>query len=663
MTPPARSLLNELLRKAPLLRRRILLLLIAGVPLLFLRIAYDPVNVPKLSLLTAGVGVVLGLRVAEMVLKVDARSLKRLMVPAFALGGVLIVGWLFSPYKSWALFGHYPRFTGLIPYLVAILFGVLVADAFAGRAIQIAWALMGAGGVAGMYALIQRVGLDPFSWSVKGSEAEVVASTLGNANFAGAFLAIVIPIGIGVWASDPARRRWSVPLIGLAVIGCGATSSQIAWVAALAGIAIVAGALMVERWRFAPLVGAVAAVTILLAVVGTIAATSVFGPSSMVPDTIERRGEWWKAAVAMSADSPLVGRGPGAFAVEHSRYRTLDDARQVNFDITDDPHSTFLSFLTGAGAIGGIGFLVGMTWIARVGWTSRGEVLAAAFFGGTVAYTIQSLASVDTIALRVAFWSVVAGLVTSRLSLDDQRPKRPVKGRRTRSSRDESVKRLPLIVVGAGIALGGFWWSFGALQSDVRFLSGQNELTDGEVQTGQQHVEEAIAFRGEYVYRREYGRDLGAVSIALAEAGEVEIAQTFRSDAEEAFGYTEDFPHSNSIVDYARFLRDWNSYDSSTGPRAVDLYARAARLDPRNRALLSEASDFAVSIRSYRDVVNIIRPSVEEIGDAGLWGRLALAYAHLGEDQLAQEAIDRTLELAPEDPVAAKAQAVLSRGN
>lgn len=648
-----------LVSRAAELRRRLLLITIAGVPLLILPNTYDPINVPKLSLLMAGVSLAAALRIAEVGVGVDPRSLKRLMVPALALSGALIFGWLLSPYKGWALLGPYPRFTGLLPYLVAIVFGVLVADAFAGRAREVGWALLVAGGVAGVYALIQFVGLDPFSWSVKEAEARVISSTLGNPNFAGAFLAIVLPLGVGMWLTDPAGRRWSGALTGITFLGLVATSSQVAWAAGLAGVSIVAGAALVRRWSTAPRAAIAVVGVVLVTVIGAIALSAVAGPSELVPDTVERRAEWWKAATSMFVDSPMTGRGPGAFAVDHSRYRTLEDARQVGFDITDDPHSLFLSLLTGGGVVGGLAYVIAMGWLVRYGLRVRDVVFPAAFFGAVVAYMTQSLASVDTVALRASFWAVAAGLVTSTLPLERAGRTRSKSRRRPGPESPAPGKTLPFLIAGGAIAVVGVWWTMGSLFSDIRFQSGQIAIDEGDFDRGSADTERAIGFRGDYFFRREYGRDLHRLAMALAEAGEDEAAQRFFQKARETLAFTEDFPHSNSVVDHARLLSDWSRFGGDTRD-AVAQYERAAELDPMNPVLLEEASAFSLSSSAFEATVEILDRSVALIDSATLWGRLGLAQAWLGDESGAQTSIDKALGLDPQQAEALEAQDVLS---
>ena len=153
---------SYVLEKGPSLRRGILLGLVGGLPLLFWRPAQDPFNVPKFAVLVFGLGVVVAVRIFELLQGAERSSLTRLMVPAAAFVAPLLIAWLFSPYKYFELFGRQGRLQGLIPYMLVVLFGVLLADAFGDSPRQIAWAFTLAGaGVAG-YSLIQYLQADPF---------------------------------------------------------------------------------------------------------------------------------------------------------------------------------------------------------------------------------------------------------------------------------------------------------------------------------------------------------------------------------------------------------------------------------------------------------------------------------------------------------------------
>ena len=643
---------ETLLREGPRIRRWILVALVALVPLLFLRTLNDPINVPKLGLLIVGVSIVLSIRVAEGLQTRDFEGLKSMWVPAAALAAALLVGWIFSPYKGWALWGVYPRLLGLLPYLFVIAFGILLADAFRGDASPVAWALASAGGIAGAYAAIQFLGLDPFSWSVKGDEAasDLVVSTLGNPNFAGAFFAIALPISLGVIFLHPERRPIASVVAAFIVIGWVVAGSQAGWAAGVAGLAVFGGYALATRWRLAKVAGILVATAMAASVVGVIVLSIADVGVSKIPATVQRRGDWWEAAVDMAAGSPLVGRGPNVFALEHSQHRTEEDVRQSGLDITDDPHSVFLSFLTSAGLFGGIGYLIAAVWVVKRASGAQPGLMAAAILGSLTAYFIQSLASVDTVALRTVGWTTLAGFVISTTPVGVVTP-RSRSGRR--KERHLPLRSLPGVALVTVMGLAGIWVGAQLIFSDARFRHAADLLNEGQGEPALRAYEESISFNGNIFYRRAYGNLLGDLAVGLGAEGE-----PFIEKARAAFDFVHVLPQVNATLDYARTLKDWAAVEPSAAQEAVEIYALAVRYDPIDTVLLGEASGAALELEAHDEVIAILEPVVERLDQGSLWGNLALAQARLGDREAALQSAQRALALAPTNAAAIEAQGI-----
>lgn len=647
-----------LLEEAPRWRRLLLLIVCGGIPLLFLRNLSDPINVPKLGVLIAGVSIVASIRAAEVLQTKDVRGLRLLWVPATALAAPLVIGWLFSPYKGWAVWGVYPRLLGLLPYLFVILFGVLLADAFRGDAVPVAWALTTAGGIAGAYATIQFLGLDPFEWSVKGTEASgLVVSTLGNPNFAGAFFAIVLPIAVTLFLLRPDRRPVAGVATILIVVGWVAAGSEAAWAGGFGGLVVVVGFFLRGRWRFARIAAAWAVGAIVVVVVGSVLVGMTDRGESRIPATIQRRGDWWEAASSMAADSPLVGRGPNAFALEHSLYRTPEDVRQVGLDITDDPHSVFLSFLTGAGVFGALGYLVAVAWVIRSAWGSSVEgFLAGGFLAGLTAYFIQSLVSIDTVALRVAGWTALAAFVAAKAPGVAVAAKSNSKKKRAAR---EPLRGLPVLAILVIAALGGVWLGASLISRDAALRHASNLLADGEGQAALEEYEKAVSFPGNVYYRRIYGNVLGRVAVA---AGDVD-GQPFIEQARESFSFVHHLPQVHAAFDYADTLKEWAAVEPDAKDEAADAYVLAASYDPIDSLALAKAASGLLELEANERVVTFLEPIVSSREDAELWGQLALAQARLGDVVAAEDSLARALALDPSQPAALQAEAVLEESS
>lgn len=645
-----RSARNVLMTWGPKTRRAILLILVVGVPLLFLRILNDPINVPKLGLLMIGVSIAGAIRLAEALQERDVGGLRLLVLPAAAISLPLTVAWVFSPYRGWALWGSYPRFLGLLPYLFVVIFGVLLADAFRSRPLQVAWALLAAGAASGTYALIQFVGLDPFAWSLKGDETSgLVVGTLGNSNFAGAFFAIVIPVGTALLVVDHEHRWWALGLTAATAGGWAAAGSQAAWAAGVVGLLVMTSLGLGSSTRVR-VAGLVAAAAIALAVVGAVAASAAGLGDSAIPLTIQRRAEWWQAAASMAKTSPIVGRGPNSFAIEHPRHRTVEDVRQSGLDITDDPHSVVMSFVTAAGFLGLGGYLIAIGWgIRRAVSVRMGDLPGAAFAGALAAYLVQSWVSIDTVALRVAGWTALAGLAAAAAPGTATVPR----GRKKRETR-RSLRAVPAVVTTGLVGLVGVWAGANLMLADARFRHAGALVREGEGDAAVAAYERAIAFSGNIDYRRAFGNLLGRVAVGAGESG-----QQFIVRAHEAFSFVEDVPHVNSLIDYARVMHAWSQVEPDAAWESLDLYLRAVSHDPLDGLLLLEASDVALEEAEYEAVVGMLQPLPDQLYTGPLWGNLALAEAKLGHEDEARLALDQALLLAPTDQSATEAAAIL----
>ena len=591
--PRRTGVTSRILGDGPKWRSALMLGLVAAAPPLFIRTLNDPFNIPKLTLLILVLSVVLGLRLFDISQGGSPSGLRWLSAPGLALSVPLIVGWLATPYKGWALWGNYPRFLGLVPYLVTVLFGVLLVDACRREILRLAWALVGGGALVGAYAIVQVVGLDPLTWGAE----RVAASSMGNPNFTGAFLGMCLPVGLGLAAHDRVRNRaafgFLLPIVG----GWVVAQSAGGWAAGLAGSFVVGGALLSRRWDRARIVGLVCAGAFACLAVGAVIWTMAGPEGERGLATAARRGDWWAGAARMAAEHPLVGRGPGVFGLEGPRFRTEEDARQ-SFDFTDDPHSLPLTFLTSGGVLGLAGLAIGAGWLMKEG--SRlpaGESLGQGFFGGVVAYLLQALVSIDTVGLRVGFWAVAAGLVISRLDSGASDP--PPAVTKTRRSSQPAPARVPAAIAGPVLALlaaAGIWWGVRFAVADATILHAVHLLQEGRGDEALRTFDEALAFRDEPHYRRVKANQLGRITLALAEQGSESLAEHFFEETEQAWAYTQHLPHAGAAIDHARFLYAWSLRHPERREEAIALFERAVELDPQNPGLRLEAAEASESL-------------------------------------------------------------------
>lgn len=637
------------LNKGPLVRRRLLLALIAGVPLIFSRFTNDPINVPKLTLLTTGLGLVLALRLVESLQGAPMRGLDRLAVPALAVALPLSVGWLLAPYKGWSFVGEYGRYQGLLPYLLVILLGVLVADAFDHSNIhQVAWALLIGGGVAGAYAIVQRLGLDPFTWALAGGASNDISSTLGNSNFTGGFLAMVLPLAVGLFVVDPPRRLPVAVLGAIAAVGWMVAESQGAWAAGLAGLIVTAGFLASGRARWAGVAAIAAAAVIALAVAGTVVNDLDQPPTVKgAPSTAAVRAFAWGAAWRQFTSDPWSGNGPNSFALLGVQHRSLEDAITFDTNFPDDPHSVPLSFATAAGILGLIGFGVLIASVLYRGFKiGPDNPMGVALFGAAIAYLIQALVSLDEIAIRMAFWTAIGGMTASLVNPPDK-ARKPARRKRGGKAAEPPLRRIPAVVAVSLIPLVAIWWSGRVVLADARIHWGISAFNGGDLARGLETMEAAVALRPDPNYRWRLGQEVGAAATKLKDASMFQTAVA-------SFDYLAGLPHYQGLIARARVLDGWRAVDQSFEERAVTAYRELVRIDPLNPHLRVQAADVFADAGRLEEALMVLEPAIEEAGGyvAAVWGELAVLRYDLEDFDGAEQAMRKALALDPTDPQA-----------
>ncbi|MCA1572554.1 MAG: O-antigen ligase family protein [Chloroflexi bacterium] len=604
-----------ILEHGPRVRRLVLLGMIAAIPLVIVRMVNDPINVPKLTLLMVGTTVVAAIRAAELTQGASRGGLDRMALPGLFLAAPLLLAWLVNPHRGWTLFGEYGRFQGLVPYLVFIAFGVLVADAFAGQTRPLLW--------------------------------ERPRRTLA-------------------WAGAAATAA-----------GLAASISQGAWAAGVAGVAVGAGFWLAPRWRLARVAGVAVGALVLGAVVGSVL-VSALRPGLDLHRNVEVRSDLWRSAVAIGLDAPIAGRGPNAFAYLLPQYRSPQDLELSAY--ADDPHSVPLSLFANAGVLGAIGYLALVVWtVRRAAAPGRGRGETAAFAGALAAYLVQSLVSIDELALRLLFWTALGGLVaatsepeaTANLATGKRGGKGPRSGKgkgkgkgRSQGTQGRSAPlagalQRPIALGAAGVVAAGLlYWQVGFLVADRRAVTARS-LAPTDASGAYEQVERALGFRDEYEYRHVVGFDLGRAAVAEKQLGADDMERVA-----ELFSYVDRFPDVPAMLDYGRVLGAWSQYDPDAAADSAAAFVRAIELDPYNPALRVDAA-IALSLAGRNEEAErFLLSYLYEVdgGNATVWGRLALVRVALEDFDGARVAVDRALSLDPEQAAARRADRALSGG-
>lgn len=632
------------------LRRNVLGGIVVIVPAAYLPgITQEAYNIPKLVLLMAGVSVAAGLKIAEFGRTRSWSGARALALPASALAGPLLLSWIFTRYKGWAVLGEHSRLEGLVPYLLVIATAIFVADAFRNRARDLARLMTVSGSLVALLALLQGFGID-----VAGRPLiAYVAGPMGNSNYLGGFLAIVLPISAGVWLF----RAWS-PWLGIITTALIATAllmsfSQGAWLAGPAGTTVVAAARAPIGRRAAAMTAVlvpIAAITISLGAV----VYSLFEPFGRFSDSGNRtRALWWRSAVSMATDSPIVGHGPNAYAMEAVRYRLPEDAMELPHLVADGPHSVPISLLAGTGIPGTLGFCVVIGWALKksaVLWRNRRQDLTSAFIGAVPSYLAIAIVN-DHLMIEFAFWLAVAGLVTSNGSPATKPPP------------PRTTRRLLAYGAGAAAMIAGLIWSAIILAADIQAQRGTEAFDARAIEDGRRYFRSAISLRDEYVYRQLYGDYLG-----ITARDEREEGRSLIEEMDAVLSPLESWPKLSIRLVHARWLHEWSVYEPVLDEKALEIYRRAQADDPFNPNLGLFISDIylqadeperaADELGATIDLVERYPQFVSRYPD--LWANLAIAHLQMAEVDKALGALAQLSDLVGDSAPTSSCRATIA---
>lgn len=641
---------------------------VALTGILFLPSAADPVNVIKLVvLLLAGVGCM-----AAVTLRLVRERLVDLPVGAYpmALAGfiaALFVALMASPSTTAGLLGAPGRLSGFLLYLAAATVAVSTLRGGLAGLSSVEAAISAAAVFTASYGLLQYVGIDAISWA---NEFNPVIASLGNPNFASAYLGACAPLLVAVTVRRD-QLRWlrtcaAVVAAGtlLAALLSGAVQGPIA---ATAGLTVVLLAWLRDRpdpRRRRQLVSGLASIVglgvalLALGAAGAGPLSAIFGAGNF-----DTRKWYWSAALTMWREQPLLGVGLDHYGRSWGIARPMSNVTALGGgDFTDAAHSVPLHLLATGGLVVALAYLafVSVTLLALVRGLNRLEgdarLRLAGVGGAWVAYQVQSLVSIDQVPLVVLNVVLSAAVVvasgTARLkrvrlpgALPPE-PERPAGGRRApslaprvRATTAGDVVLLSMITILGGALL---WLALIPLRADVAVRSGDDALRRGDGNASLAAYDKAIELlpgRSPYWMRK--------ASL---------MTNVQPATALDAYDGAIQADPSNAAA-----LRSAGALAEAEGQleRARGYFRRAVDVDPYNPGTVTAAATFELRHGGAAAAKELLEKAVARTpGQAALWTPLGDARQVLGDEQGAIAAYERALAL---DPTIARATEELTK--
>ena len=445
--------------------------------------AFDPINLPKLTVLTICALAILGLIFTN--LQGLSSSFKRLPVFLIALFCLnLLAVLIFSGsdfYESF--YGTFGRSTGFLNYLcLAILL-------FAGTQIQtalgferISFFLFISGSVSLFYGILQVFDLEFLSWS---NPYGPVIGFLGNPNFQSSFLAFFGILLVARLLGESSFNKRSITYLVVSIFNVFViyrTNSQQGLLVLAIGVFF-----LVFIWikhtklkrAFIPL-GVIGGSGLILGILGVLnigpLAKWLFGP------TVSYRGDYWEAGWRMTLDHPLLGVGLDNYGEWYRRSRSIEATLRRGPDITSNAaHNVFLDISSNGGFPLLIIYVLLMLFVSFAAINLIKRSLSTRFDSSIVglitvwlAYQIQSVISLNQIGLSVWGWAIsglIIGLYIHNQPIKDEK----VHQLHQKDKKDQKKKAVsvhPRTVLGIFVgALIGMLVSIPSLASSMNYLS------------------------------------------------------------------------------------------------------------------------------------------------------------------------------------------------
>lgn len=260
--------------------------------------------------------------------------------------------------------------------------------------------------IAGLYGLIQKLGLDPVQWSAENQ----VFSFFGNTNFASAIFALgtITSLVLGFFFEQ--RQRYRLLQIILAAFSSFMTylTGSLQGLIAI-GIAIFLMVYFVLRQKNKNLGRTffVSGVICGSFVLPGFAGVGLFG-SILEQYTIKIRFQYWLIGLEMGSKNLLSGVGVDAYGDSYRENRPLELIRQTTLDlVTNNAHNVFIQVFATLGLLGLfavlIPFLLGTYRASKVLWSSENktEISIVIVF---ISLWSMALISIDNIAVAIWNW-------------------------------------------------------------------------------------------------------------------------------------------------------------------------------------------------------------------------------------------------------------------
>ena len=428
----------------------------------------DPFNAPKSWVLTIAAFWLLGWLAFNFKYYIQNKVLNQASAVAVIFLATLTISFMATDNKFVGFFGQYGRKTGLLEYFAFLVFFLVAAYLIRlNLTSKFERTIVFMGSVSGVYGFFQHYKIDFVKWHYLYNS---VLGTLGNPDFAGAIMAILLVINFGV-AIEKKHQIWFRAIAGfnvllLAVVIVFSQARQ-GLLAAGLGIAFIVLVWIYQRQKKIALgltaLSLLGGLTVIAGMLNKGPLTKYFYKVS-----VTYRGDYWRAAIHMFIHHPLFGVGLDRYGAYFREYRDATQSlRRGPLTVADAAHDVPLQLAATGGILVLLAFLLftGFTlWRGIVALRkSEGskQILVAVIFGAWITYQAQSLISIDNIGIAIWGYILSGALVGISIVPEANETRKP-----------ESSQAQPVVSAGLAVLLLIISFLFFQAESAFHTLSG-----------------------------------------------------------------------------------------------------------------------------------------------------------------------------------------------
>ena len=342
---------------------------------------------------------------------------KRLFFFSINFIAIMFVMSMLTDVTYTAFFGDTQRQLGFLTYLSFVILMLVAARHFNFEHVNKFCMVIGFLGFFYItYGLMQYTGNDFIKWV---NQYNPIIGTLGNPNYAAAFMAILGVVCLSLVFYKPIQGAFRLLFLILTfglIVNIFLSNARQGLISIGVGIALFLNLIIFYKKRIAGLIFlGINLIISTLVVLGMLQS----GPLTeyLYKESVTLRGYYWRAGIKMLRENLFTGVGIDRYGANFKLYRDSGYSLKYGYEITSsNAHNVFIEYFATGGILLGLSYLSILIYIfysaikGLIGSKGEKRILLSGIFSAWVAYLAQSLVSIDNIGLTVWGW-IFGGLI------------------------------------------------------------------------------------------------------------------------------------------------------------------------------------------------------------------------------------------------------------